>query len=198
MNTKGFRVPPQPSKNDQVRAFDAELKNLQMASRISQMMTQQLMQSVKTMSEDLGSALNQLYELQYKHAAVVKALALDPAQLASLSNEQRLVDFNLASTGQDLKENLALTDEVGSDSTITLTTIAKDETGTDKGIFRSRIKLSECGVPDLISGLTGKKVGDKVQVKLNGIDHEVELLSIRNPTLTVATEVTEVAQEATH
>lgn len=197
MNPKGFRVPPAPSKNEQMRQIDTELKNIQMAARISQMMTQQLMQSVKAMSDDLGSALNQLYELQYKYTAVVKLLALDPEQLNKLGNEQRLVDFDEASGKQDTKDNLVGADEVGGDSTVTITSQAKDENGLDRGIFRSRLKLSECGVPDLINGLAGKKVGAKVQVKLNGIDHEVELLSIRNPGLVI--DVTpEVAQEATH
>lgn len=194
---KGFRVPPQASKKEQVRNLETELKNIQMASRISQMMTQQLMQSVKQMSDDLGSALNQLYELQYKYTAVVKLLALDSEQLNKLGNEQRLLDFNDASGKQDIKDNLVPADEVGTDSTVTVTSTSRDEAGNDRGIFRSRIKLSECGVPDLIAGLAGKKVGEKVQVKLNGFDHEVELLSIRNPSLVV--EVTpEVVAEATH
>lgn len=51
----------------------------------------------------------------------------------------------------------------------------------ENSIFRSRLKLSECGVPDLIQGLMGKTIGTKVAVKLNGIDHVVELLAIRKP-----------------
>ncbi len=191
---KGFRVPPQASKKEQVRNLETELKNLSMASRVSQMMVQQLMQSVKTMSDDLGSALNQLYELQYKYTALQKHLNLDAKALDAVANEQRLVDFNKGSEAADKKDNLVVAATVASDSTVTLTSTATDEAGTDRGIFRSRLKLSECGVPDLISALAGKEVGTKVQVKLNGIDHEVELLAIRNP----AEVAVEVAQEATH
>ena len=191
---KGFRVPPQASKKQQVRDLEVELKNLSMASRVSQMMVQQLMQSVKTMSDDLGSALNQLYELQYKYTAIQKHLNLDAAALDAVANEQRLKDFNAGSVAADAKENLIEAAAVAADSTVTITSTAKDEQGTDRGIFRSRLKLSECGVPDLISGLAGKAVGDKVQVKLNGVDHEIELLAIRNP----AQVAVEVVPEATH
>ncbi len=187
---KGFRVPPQPSKKEAQRKMETELQNIQMASRISQMMIQQLMQNVKSMSEDLGSALNQLYELQYKYTALQKHLNLNVEDLNKIANEQRLKDFDEASVKADEKENLEVAETVEADSTITLTSVAKDEQGNDRGIFRSRIKLSESGVPDLINGLTGKKVGDKVQVKLNGVDHEVELLSVRNPKKEVAAEVT--------
>lgn len=183
---KGFRVPPQASKKDQLSELKTELTNLQMAGRISQMMTQQLLQNVKTMSNDLGSALNQVYELQYKLDAVTRNLNLDPKALNDLANEQRLVDFNNASVKEDSKENLEDASSVGPDSTIIISSVAKDEQGNDRGIFRSRLKLSESGVPDLIKELQGKVVGDKVQAKLNGFDHTVELLAIRNPSQVAA------------
>jgi hypothetical protein len=187
---KGFRVPPQPTKKEALGAvaeLKTELANLQMAGRISQMMTQQLMQSVKSMSEDLGSALNQLYELQYKYNAVTKHLKLDEKVLNDIANVQRLTDFEEAAVKQDQKENLVNAEVVAADSTVVITSVATDEKGNDRGIFRSRLKLSECGVPDLIQGLDGKKVGEKVAVKLNGFDHTVELLAIRNPTQVEAT-----------
>lgn len=192
MSNKGFRVPPAPSKNEQMRNIDTELKNLQMAGRVSQMMIQQLLTNIKSMGDDLGYALNQLSELQYKQSALEKLLNTDPTALANIANEQRLVDFDKASAQQDTKDNLIAAEAVSADSTITLRSDAKDETGQDRGIFRSRIKLSESGSPDLIAQLTGKTVGAKVQVKLNGVDHTVELLSIRTPV------VAEVAAEAQH
>jgi hypothetical protein len=192
MNPRGFRVPPAPTKNEKMRNLETELQNLQMASRVSQMMIQQMLQTMQGMKDDLGMALNQLFELQYKYTALQKHFNVDTATLDKLANEQRLKDFETGSAKEDQKENLTEASEVGTDSTVTITSTAKDETGSDKGIFRSRLKLSECGVPDLITALTGKKVGDKVTVKLNNLDHEVELLAIRNPNA----EATQV--EATH
>ena len=163
-----------------------------MAGRVSQMMIQQLLTNIKSRSEDLGYALNQVSELQYKQSALQKHLNCDAAALDKIANEQRLVDFDKASAKQDSQDNLTTAEVVSADSTITLTSEAKDEAGNDRGIFRSRIKLSESGSPDLIAQLTGKTVGTKVQVKLNGVDHTVELLAIRNPTQV------EAVQEATH
>lgn len=193
--TKGFRVPAQGSKKDQLKQLDTELKNMQMAGRISQMMVQQLMQNVKSMGDDLGNALNQLMELQYKYTAVQKHLNLDTAALDKIANEQRLKDFEEGSKKADESEGLEVADEVEQDSTITITSTAVDEQGQDRGIFRSRLKLAESGVPDLIQGLQGKKVGGRLTVKLNGLEHHVEILAIRKP----AAKVEETAaQEVTH
>jgi hypothetical protein len=190
--SKGFRVAPQGSKKDQLSELKTELANMQMAGRISQMMTQQLMQSVKSMGDDLGVALNQVYDLQYKNNALIKLLAVDPKALGDLANQQRLVDFNEASAKQDTKDNLVSADVVGADSTVVITSTATAANGDDAGIFRSRLKLSEAGVPELIKNLDGKKVGDKVEATLNGQLHTVEVLAIRNPSLVAA------AVEATH
>jgi hypothetical protein len=176
----GFRTPPKPNKKEQ-RQLDIEVQNLQMAVRISQMMIQQLMQSVKNMGEDLGKAINQLYELQYKYSAMQKLLNIDSASLQKLVDEQRLKDFEEAAQKADAQENLETAETVSENSTIVITSVAKDENGEDKGIFRSRFKLSESGVPDMTSKMVGKKVGDKVVITINGLEHEVELLSIKNP-----------------
>ena len=179
---KGFRIPAQPSRKESQQKVDTELQNIQMASRISQMMTQQLMQNMKGISEDLSNISVQLYELQYSFSAVKKHLNLDDEVINSIANNQRLQDFEEASAKADSKEGLLPSDAVDINSTITITSEAKDEEGNDRSIFRSRIKLSESGVPEMIANLTGKKVGEKLIVKLNGINHSVELLGIKNPT----------------
>jgi hypothetical protein len=194
---KGFRTPAQPSAKVKLRQVETELQNSQMASRISQMMIQQLITNVKAMSEDLGSALNQLYELQYKYTALQKHLNLDVNALNAIANDQRLADFNEASQKADEKDGLETVDTVTDTSTVVLTSTAVDEAGNDRGIFRSRIKLSESGVPDLISGLTGKKVGDVVNVKFNGIEHAVKLLAISSPKVDTAAVDTTVTADQT-
>lgn len=64
----------------------------------------------------------------------------------------------------------------------------------DKGIFRSRIKLADCGVPDLIKAFEGREVGARAIVQLNGVDHEVELLAIKQPPKAVAQQEPEITQ----
>lgn len=188
---KGFRVPPKQSKKDELSQLRAELDNVQMANRVSQMLIQQLMQSVKGVTEDLSAALNQLYDLQYKQNGIQKLLKVDTKALNDVIAKQRLADFEDAASKQDAKDGLVVAEVATKDSTVVITSTAQDEEGNDRGIFRSRIKLSESGVPQLIDALTGKTVGDKAVVKLNGFDHEVELLSIHE---TVVKE--EVAAEA--
>jgi hypothetical protein len=178
---KGFRVPAQASKKEQLKGIDVEVKNIQQATRISQMMLRQMMENMQAMSSDISNTMNQLLELQYKFVAIKESLNLDADTLDAIANKYRLQDFEEASERADVKDQLEVAESVGEDSTVVITSNARDNSGKDKGIFRSRIKLSECGVPALITGLSGKKVGEKVVVKLNEMDHEVELLAIRDP-----------------
>lgn len=172
---KGFR---QPSKNETIRQMMVEMENLQMAGRVSQMMIQQLLQNNKAMGEDLNRALGLINELQYKVLAVQSVAGLNVDLLTKKADELRLKDFNEASDNEDTRDGFTVIDTVEQDSTVILTSVAP---GTNNGIFRSRIKLAECGVPELITALAGKNVGTKVNVKLNGQEHEIELLGIRRP-----------------
>ena len=177
---KGFKLQPQPSKKDQLKSMETELKNSQMANRMSQLLIQQMMTNMKSMSDDLTAAMAQLYELQYKYEALRQHLNADTTSLSSIANNLRLKDFEDAAAKADTRESLFDADTATEQSTVVLTSTAQDSQGTDKGIFRSRIKLSESGSPDLIKALVGKKVGDKVDVALNGLTHTVELLSVKN------------------
>ncbi len=175
---KGFREQQAPSRKERIREMETELKNVQMALRISQMMMQQMMQSHKGVTEDLGKALGLINELQYKVLAVQSVGALDLTALNAKADELRLKDFNEASDREDKENNFAVGNAVNEDSIIIVTTKTEE---TDKGIFRSKFKLAECGAPDLIEGFMGREVGAKGVVKLNGLDHEIELLGIRQP-----------------
>lgn len=193
---KGFRTQPLDSKKEQMRTLQTEMSNMQTATRITQMMLQQLLQNNKTMSEDLGRSLNQLYELQYKVMAVQKALNLDPKQLDEIANKQRSMDFDEAAAKEDAKMGMLDGDMVGENSTVVLTSTTE---GEDKGIFRSRVKLSEAGVPALTTALMGKKVGEKAKVMLNDVEHTVEVLSIKeDPAVPMEAAATETTAQATH
>lgn len=187
---KGFRTAPTPNKA-KVNSLETEMQNMQMSVRMSQMMIQQLLENIKAMSSDLGNAFNQLYELQYKYTAVQKHLNLDTSVLTEIANAQRLKDFEESALKADERDGLTAIDTVDADSVIVITSTAQDNEGNDKGIFRSRLKLSECGVPNLIAKITGKTVGEKVQISLNGIEHTVELLSTKK-VLVATTSVEEV------
>lgn len=180
---KGFRQKPQANRKERLTQLEQRLGQLEMASRISQMMTQQLMNNMKNMQQDIGRALGLLNETQYKLLAVQQVAKLDVTQMNEIANVLRLKDFNEASDREDVEGQFTLGDTVDKESTIILTSTTKN---VDQGIFRSRIKLANCGVPDLINAFAGAQVGAKATVSLNGVEHEVELLGIRNPAPVVA------------
>ena len=175
---KGFRQQPQASRKEKLQEMDIRLKNLEMSSRISQMMTQQLMQNLKPMHEDLTRTTGLIQELQYKVLAAQKVSGLDVEAMNAAANEMRLADFNDAAAREDAEQGFTVGDAVNEQSTIVLTSTTEQK---DRGIFRSRFKLSECGVPDLITAFMGREVGAKAIIQLNGLEHVVELLAIRQP-----------------
>lgn len=175
---RGVKLDPKPTKAEQLEALDKELKNLQMAGRVTQMMVQQMMQNMQNLSQDLGKAFGTINEMQYKILAMQSVGNFDMAAMAKKAEELRLNDFIEASDAEDKAGNFTIGEKVQSDSTVIITSTTA---GENAGIFRSRIKLAECGVPALIQGLAGQAVGAKVECKLNGADHVVELLAIRNP-----------------
>jgi hypothetical protein len=174
----GFRQQPQGSRKEKVRELEVEVKNLAMAGRISQMMTQQIMQNLKSMHEDLTRSMGIISELQYKILAVQRVSGLSIDEMNKVANEQRLVDFTEASDKEDAAQGFTVGDLVNEQSTVVLTSTTEEK---DRGIFRSRLKLSDCGVPDLIQAFMGRDVGAKALVMLNGLEHEVELLAVRQP-----------------
>lgn len=175
----GFRQAPQLSAKDKFNGVDVELKNVQMASQVTQMMCRRLMENTKGMGEDLARLFQLVSETQYKLLAVQQVAGLDPASLAATANDLRLKDFVEASDKQDAQDGFTTIDAVEEDSTVILTSTAGES--LDQGIFRSRIKLADSGASELIQGLVGQAVGAKVKAQLNGIEHEVELLGIRRP-----------------
>jgi hypothetical protein len=164
-----------PSKKDQMRQLTAELKNLQMATRITQMLIQQMGQTVQRLDQDVGRAMGLLNDLQYRTLSMLELGSTPTAAVNAKADELKLKDYNEASDAEDLAKGNTPADVVASDSIVVVTSTAPNE----KGIFRSKFKVSECGLPALSNALEGKKVGDKFQINLNGLDHEMEVLAIR-------------------
>lgn len=193
---RGVKAEAQPTNSQRLREVDVELKNLQMAGRVNQMMVQQLMTNLQNMSQDLGKAYGIINELQYKilsmqSVGVVAGTGqFDMTALNSKAETLRLNDFIETSDAEDVKGGFTQGNVVQDDSTVIITSTAP---GTDAGIFRSRIKLAECGVPSLIQAFAGQPVGTRAKAMLNGVEHEIELLAIRNPPPAVAAEVVPAA-----
>ncbi len=177
-NTKGKKTEPQLNNTQKVRELEKAAQQLQMATRVNQMMLQQTLQNIQGLAQDLGKAYGIINDLQYKIRAMEKVGTFDAKALAAAADEFRLTDFVEASDAEDTKGGFTIGTEVTGDSTVIITSTTP---GEDRGIFRSRIELASCGVPALVEGLAGKTVGAKLTCQLNGLEHEVELLAIRNP-----------------
>lgn len=190
---RGVKLEAAPTNSQRIRELDVEFKNLQMAGRVSQMVVQQLMTNLQSMSQDLGKAYGIINELQYKVLSMQAVGSFDMVALAKKADELRLNDFIETSDAQDVKGNFTQGTVVQEDSTVIITSTTG--AGVDEGIFRSRIKLAECGVPALVQAFTGQAVGAKTKCLLNGVEHEVELLGIRNPPPAVVAAPEPVAAE---
>lgn len=175
----GFRQKPQASKKVKINNMETELKNSQTAARITQMMIQQLVNNGRAMSEDVGKLFQLFNELQYKFIALQQLSGVETSKVQELTTELRLKDFVEASDKEDAEKGFTVSDTVTEDSTVILTSTTS--VVPDVGIFRSRIKLLDTQSAELIKGLVGQKVGTKVEAKLNGVDHVVELLGVRQP-----------------
>ena len=172
---KGMRQQPQSSKKEKLRAQENEMKNLALSSRLTQMMTKQLMDKVQGLDHDMGRAMGLLNDLQYRTLAMLELNPELKAAIDAKADELKLRDYNEASNKEDLAKGYTVSDVVGPESIVVITSTAPD----DAGIFRSKMKLDETQNPELQGALEGLKVGDKVELKLNGVVHTIEVLAIR-------------------
>jgi hypothetical protein len=186
----GFRQQPASSKKEVIRNMQTEMKNMQMAMRINQMMTQQIIQQFQNIGSDIDNVMRVSNDLQYRTLAMLELLGVDTDKLEEVADKLKLKDYNAASDKEDAAKGYTVGDVVGENSVVIITSEAEG----NAGIFRSKFKLSESGVPAMQQALLGKKVGDKVKVNLNNLDHEVELLAIREEP--VVAPVDEVKVEA--
>ena len=177
----GKKLAAKATNSQRIREMDVELKNVQVASRLSQMLLQQIMQNIQGLTQDLGKAYGIVNELQYKILAMQEVGNFDKVDLHCKAEKLRLADFLEASEAEDVAGKFTVAETVQDDSTVIITSTTKDVDEDDAGIFRSRIKLADCGIPALVEGFKGKPVGTKVTCTLNDVEHVVELLGVRNP-----------------
>jgi hypothetical protein len=140
----------------------------------------QLIDTTAKNTDQIRNLVQIVNELQYKVLAFQRLLNIDLKDAASIADELRVKDFNEASDNEDKQKNYDLASTVEQDSIVIITSTTPNAE-KDAGIFRSKFKLADCGLPSLIDALTGKAVGDIVEVELNGVMHQVVLLGIRKP-----------------
>jgi hypothetical protein len=159
------------------RAMETEkgVQQLQMATRMSQMLIQQMGNSIQTISKDMGELTGRQRDIQYRLLAIQELLGLNADDVVAKAEALQVRDFEETSSKEDAAEGCTDADTVTEDSVIILT--SKVESGG--GILRTRLKVAELGFPQLKQDLLGKKVGDTVEADINGTKHSITLLGIK-------------------
>lgn len=181
---KGFRVEPKPTKAERIDALEQQLQQLATTIRIQQMIMQKTGESVSKQAEDMFRNKSMIHDVQYRTLAMIEldrsAFATQKEYVDALdakADQLRLKDYNEMSDLEDKAKSLVPVEQVDDESTVIITTTTGTE--PDRGIFRAKFRIAEAGIPNLADMLRGKKVGDRVEAKLNGEDHLVEIVGIR-------------------
>lgn len=191
----------QLTKGQRFELVEKNVKQLQMTTKVNQMMLQQIGNSVSPMQNDLGELAARQRELQYRVLACQELLSLKLDDIEAKSLELQAKDFQESSDKEDADKSYTVADVVAENSAVIITSKTPEEE-EDKGIFRSKIVLSDIAIPELSESLLGKKVGDKVESDVNGVKHVIEVLGIRSvpepePEKEEATVASKPAQEST-
>ena len=168
----------QLSKGQRFELLEKKVQQLEMTTRVNQMMLQQVGNTMGPMQGDLSEFIGRQRELQYRVLAVQELANLETDAIEAKSLELQVRDFEETSAKEDEEKNYTPTDVVAEDTAIIVTTTTPDEE-QDRGILRSKLLYSDISLPELAESLLGSKVGDTVDADINGVKHKVEVLGIR-------------------
>ena len=187
----GTRQSKAKSTKEHIRELSTMVSNLQMASRVMQMGMQQMGNSFQRIDADISNSMGVLNDLQYRTLAMIETGTFDKDALDKAAEVLKLTDYEKASDKEDETKGYTETDIVEEDSVVTLTSVCKDD--ESKSVFRTKFKLDDSGNPEAQEKLKGLGVGDKADLNIGGLKHEVEVLAIRTaPPAPEATEEPEV------
>jgi hypothetical protein len=154
---------------------ESGVSQLQMATKVSQMLIQQMGQSVTSMSRDFNELTARQRELQYSVLAIQELLSLSADVVTAKAEELQIKDFAEASAKEDAASGAVDAEVVVEESTVVLTS----KVGVGGGILRTRLKVAEVGFPQLKQDLIGKKVGDSFLADISGTQHSITILGIK-------------------
>lgn len=157
-------------------AMEKQVEQLTMATRIFQQLMQQTGQNVSAMQKDVSELANRQRELQYRFLAYQELASVSAEDINKKAEELQIKDFEDFSAKDDEEKGLTVADEIVEDSIIIFTTEAED----NKGYLRSKQSLSDLAFPQMREDLLGKKVGDSIEVDVNGVNHKLTVLGIRS------------------
>jgi len=171
-----------PTKNElaqQVQGQTVDLnkrvEQLEMATRVSQMMAQQIGNSMSQLAADVREIANRQRDIQYRLLAVQEVAGLDAGIINQLAEDKQIRDFTEASDKENVEQGFTSGDVVVDESVVIFTTKTGEE---GKGILRSKLALSDIALPEFREALLTKKAGDVFEADLQGTKHEVTVLEV--------------------
>jgi len=167
----------QLSSKERIKILTDKVAQLEQAAQMNSL----LMQRTGTMmQQDLQETSVRQRDLQYKLLAIENHLEIDSDAIAKLSKTLQIKDYEDLSQKEDEQQNLVPAEEVLESSIVIFTSNTPDEE-TDKGYLRSKVQISEIGIPGLAEEFVGKKPGDKFEFSIEDVKHAIEVLGIRVP-----------------
>jgi len=172
-----------PTKNQlaqkvqgQTEALDKRVENIEMTSRISQMLIQQMGNSMSQLAADVRELANRQRDIQYRLLAIQDlSSGVDVEAVNKLAEDKQVKDFSEASAKENEDLGYTPSEEVDEDSVVVFTTKTEVE---GKDILRSKLILSEIALPDFKDALLKKKAGDSFDADIQGTTHAVTVLEV--------------------
>lgn len=156
-------------------AIEQQVEKLTMFNQIIQKICQQNGNNLNSMERRFNELSSRQRDLQYRLLAYQNLTNLDTEVINKKSEELQIADFDEFSAKDDNENGYAVVDTVEEDSIVIFTTEAAD----GKSILRSKQHLNEVQFPQMKEDLIGKKAGDKIDVNINGVTHNLTLLGVR-------------------
>lgn len=183
LNKKGKQ---KPSGKAKIKELETQVANLEMATRISQMMLKQTLEQFQGLRNDIDNTMGLLNDFQYRTQAMLELGDFDKEELNKCADDMKLKDYMSASDAEDKAKGFELDNDgaITEDSIVIITSTTNGD--EDKGIFRSKFPMSECHTETLKEKLLGKKVGDVVEEDINGDTHSITIVGLRLPKEEVA------------
>jgi len=163
---------------DRITELEKMIANLQMAVNISQAMIKNINSAGMKADKDISNIMGIVNDLQYRTLAIMENSVFNKEELNSAADSFKLRDFDKASDKEDIEKCL-ITGEITTADSIVIITSTSIGDDNDSGIFRSKLAIKDTVLPELKEKLVGLKVGDHVTATINGREHDIELLGIR-------------------
>ena len=168
------------STKDRLKELEVANQNSQMALQMSQMMVKHITNQLTALQTDVGGVMGMSNDFQYRTLAMLELGNFNKDDVNAKAEELKLSDFEKASVKEDAVKGYEV-DEAGivNEDSIVIISSSTPDTPEDQGIFRSKFAMTECNTPALREKLLGAKVGDGVEVDIQGTKHVISILGLR-------------------